>query len=81
MLATRYPQPSHEVALSSHSCVCSSVQLGTAKRVGAATPLLGRKIMFGLEAAFPRYCYADIVEAQHRFVTEGLGLARLRLVP
>jgi homoserine acetyltransferase len=49
--------------------------------VGAATPLLGRKIMFGLEAAFPRYCYADIVEAQHRFVTEGLGLARLRLVP
>lgn len=34
----------------------------------------------GLEAAFPRYCYADIVEAQHRLVTEGLGLKRLRLV-
>jgi homoserine O-acetyltransferase len=34
----------------------------------------------GLEAAFPRYCYADIVEAQHRLVTEGLGLERLRLV-
>src|SRR5580704_2688299 len=33
-----------------------------------------------LEAAFPRYCYADIVEAQHRLVTEGLGLERLRLV-
>src|SRR5271156_2874254 len=34
----------------------------------------------GLEAAFPRYCYADIVEAQHRLVTAGLGLKRLRLV-
>jgi homoserine O-acetyltransferase/O-succinyltransferase len=34
----------------------------------------------GLEAAFPHYCYADIVEAQHRLVTEGLGLERLRLV-
>jgi homoserine O-acetyltransferase len=33
-----------------------------------------------LETAFPRYCYADIVEAQHRLVTEGLGLERLRLV-
>jgi homoserine O-acetyltransferase len=34
----------------------------------------------GLEANFPRYCYADIVDAQHRLVTEGLGLERLRLV-
>jgi homoserine O-acetyltransferase len=34
----------------------------------------------GLEARFPRYCYADIVDAQHRLVTEGLGLKRLRLV-
>jgi homoserine O-acetyltransferase/O-succinyltransferase len=34
----------------------------------------------GLEAAFPRYCYTDIVEAQHRLVTEGLRLKRLRLV-
>ena len=34
----------------------------------------------GLGAAFPRYCYADIVEAQHRLVTAGLGLKRLRLV-
>ena len=34
----------------------------------------------GLETAFPRYCYADIVEAQHRLVTAGLGLKRLRLV-
>jgi homoserine O-acetyltransferase/O-succinyltransferase len=34
----------------------------------------------GLEAAFPRYCYADIVEAQHHLVTKGLGLERLRLV-
>jgi homoserine O-acetyltransferase/O-succinyltransferase len=34
----------------------------------------------GLETAFPRYCYADIVEAQHRLVTAGVGLKRLRLV-
>jgi homoserine O-acetyltransferase/O-succinyltransferase len=34
----------------------------------------------GLEAAFPRYCYADIVDAQHRLVTKELGLERLRLV-
>jgi homoserine O-acetyltransferase/O-succinyltransferase len=34
----------------------------------------------GLQAAFPRYCYADLVEAQHRVVTEGLGLERLRLI-
>jgi homoserine O-acetyltransferase len=34
----------------------------------------------GLETAFPRYCYADIVEAQHRLITEGLGLDRLRMV-
>jgi homoserine O-acetyltransferase len=34
----------------------------------------------GLEARFPRYCYTDIVEAQHRLVTVGLGLKRLRLI-
>jgi homoserine O-acetyltransferase/O-succinyltransferase len=34
----------------------------------------------GLETAFPRYCYADIVEAQHRLVREALGLQRLRLI-
>jgi homoserine O-acetyltransferase/O-succinyltransferase len=34
----------------------------------------------GLETAFPRYCYADIVGAQHRLVTQGLGLEHLRLV-
>jgi homoserine O-acetyltransferase/O-succinyltransferase len=34
----------------------------------------------GLEAAFPRYSYGDVVEAQHRLVTEELGLQRLRLV-
>ena len=34
----------------------------------------------GLRAAFPRYNYADMVAAQHRLVTEGLGLRRLRLV-
>jgi pimeloyl-ACP methyl ester carboxylesterase len=34
----------------------------------------------GLEQDFPRYGYGDVVEAQHRLVTEGLGLSRLRLV-
>ena len=34
----------------------------------------------GLGEAFPRYGYADMVAAQHRLVTEGLGLRRLRLV-
>jgi homoserine O-acetyltransferase len=34
----------------------------------------------GLHARFPRYNYADMVEAQHRLVTEGLGVNRLRLV-
>ena len=34
----------------------------------------------GLGDAFPRYGYADMVAAQHRLATEGLGLRRLRLV-
>ncbi len=34
----------------------------------------------GLRTAFPRYTYADMVRAQFRLVTEGLGLGHLRLV-
>jgi homoserine O-acetyltransferase/O-succinyltransferase len=34
----------------------------------------------GLHARFPRYGYDDIVELQHRLVTEGLGVKHLRLV-
>ena len=34
----------------------------------------------GLKARFPRYGYADMVEAQHRLITEGLGVNHLRLV-
>lgn len=34
----------------------------------------------GLRAKFPRYNYDDMVDAQHRLVTEGLGIKRLRLV-
>jgi homoserine O-acetyltransferase len=34
----------------------------------------------GLRAKFPRYTYDDMVAAQHRLVTEGLGLRHLRLV-
>ena len=34
----------------------------------------------GLRAKFPRYGYVDMVEAEHRLVTERLGISRLRLV-
>jgi homoserine O-acetyltransferase/O-succinyltransferase len=34
----------------------------------------------GLRARFPRYGYADMIDAQYRLVTEGLGVNRLRLV-
>ena len=34
----------------------------------------------GLRTRFPRYNYDDMVLAQHRLVTEGLGLRHLRLV-
>ena len=34
----------------------------------------------GMRAAFPRYNYDDMVAAQHRLVTEGLGIRRLRLI-
>jgi homoserine O-acetyltransferase/O-succinyltransferase len=34
----------------------------------------------GLKAGFPSYSYDDMVEAQYRLVTEGLGIKHLRLV-
>ena len=34
----------------------------------------------GLRAAFPRYNYDDMVLAQYRLLTEGLGLSRVRLI-
>jgi homoserine O-acetyltransferase/O-succinyltransferase len=34
----------------------------------------------GLRAKFPRYNYDDMIEAQYRLVTEGLGIRHLRLV-
>lgn len=34
----------------------------------------------GLRARFPKYDYADMVEAEHALVTRGLGIARLRLL-
>lgn len=34
----------------------------------------------GMKGAFPRYNYRDMVQAQYRLVTEGLGLKHLRLV-
>jgi homoserine O-acetyltransferase/O-succinyltransferase len=34
----------------------------------------------GLRAKFPQYGYTDMVEAQHRLLTEGLGVNHLRLV-
>jgi len=34
----------------------------------------------GLKAKFPKYNYADMVEAQHRLLTEGLGVRHVRLI-
>lgn len=34
----------------------------------------------GLRTRFPKYGYIDMVEAEHRLVTEGLGVGHLRLV-
>lgn len=34
----------------------------------------------GLKAKFPQYDYTDMVDAQHRLLTEGLGIKHLRLV-
>jgi homoserine O-acetyltransferase/O-succinyltransferase len=34
----------------------------------------------GLRAKFPRYGYIDMIEAEHRLVTDGLGVNHLRLV-
>jgi homoserine O-acetyltransferase len=34
----------------------------------------------GLRAKFPRYDYTDMVEAQHRLLTEGLGISHVRLI-
>jgi homoserine O-acetyltransferase/O-succinyltransferase len=34
----------------------------------------------GLKTAFPKYDYQDMVDAQYRLVTEGLGVKHLRLV-
>jgi homoserine O-acetyltransferase len=34
----------------------------------------------GLRMAFPNYDYADMVEAEHALVTQGLGVRRLRLL-
>jgi homoserine O-acetyltransferase len=34
----------------------------------------------GLKTKFPRYDYSDMVEAQHRLLTEGLGIKHVRLI-
>jgi len=34
----------------------------------------------GMRTAFPKYNYDDMVDAQHRLITEGLGIRHLRLV-
>jgi homoserine O-acetyltransferase len=34
----------------------------------------------GLRMRFPKYTYDDMVDAQHRLLTEGLGVRRLRLI-
>src|SRR5690349_9163270 len=34
----------------------------------------------GLRMKFPKYDYADMIEAQHRMLTEGLGIHHMRLI-
>ena len=34
----------------------------------------------GLRASFPRYGYLDMIDAQHRLLTEGLGITHMRLI-
>jgi len=34
----------------------------------------------GLRMRFPKYDYADMIAAQHRMLTEGLGVTHLRLI-
>ena len=34
----------------------------------------------GLKTKFPHYNYADMVDAQHRLLTEGLGIKRVRMI-
>jgi len=34
----------------------------------------------GLRMKFPKYDYADMIEAQHRMLTEGLGVKHMRLI-
>jgi homoserine O-acetyltransferase len=34
----------------------------------------------GLRMRFPKYDYADMIEAQHRMLTEGLGIKHMRLI-
>jgi homoserine O-acetyltransferase len=34
----------------------------------------------GLHARFPHFDYADMVEAEHRLVTDGLGVGKIRLI-
>jgi homoserine O-acetyltransferase/O-succinyltransferase len=34
----------------------------------------------GLRMKFPKYDYADMIEAQHRMLTEGLGVRHMRLI-
>ncbi len=34
----------------------------------------------GLRMRFPKYDYADMVDAQHRLLTDGLGIKRMRLI-
>ncbi len=41
---------------------------------------LSSKPSDGLRTQFPRYNYADMVHAQHRLITEQLGIQRLRVV-
>ena len=56
--------------------LCAVAQSYPAPKSGSWTA----KPSNGLRAKFPRYNYTDMVAAQHRLVSEGLGVKHVRLV-
>ena len=47
---------------------------------GCARPRQSSKPSDGLKTKFPRYDYADMVDAQYRLLSEGLGIRHVRLI-
>src|SRR6266849_3698220 len=74
-------EPSGQPVLILHGTASSGAGLLTPAFAGELLgPGQSSKPSAGLRAKFPRYNYDDMVAAQYRLVTEGLGIRHLRLV-